>query len=699
MNRMTVVVVSLIVAACASAATNAQEKVRIKAGKEWIPLCVAADIEPGSALDFSKLRGTEAPAGRYGRPVAKGTHFEFENLPGVPQRFYGVNICGDANTPDLETARAFAVRLARVGYNAIRFHHHETSLVGKDGVTLDEEAMKRFDGLVAACVENGIYMTTDLYVSRRPISYWSIGIDQDGTVEMNEFKELVQVHEGAYSNYLQFARAFLAHRNVYTGRTLAEEPALGWISLVNEGNLGNHGFEIMRKHPVFRERWQTWLAEKKASDPAAFGTVPDTLPESLGSRHSPHVRAFTLFLQQLEMRFATRVTKFLREEMKCRALVTNLNSWHNPAVYQLVRATCYDYVDDHFYVDHPQFLEKKWRLPSKCPNRNPMLSPVRGAQNRVWRRLLDRPFTITEYNFSAPGRFRGVGGIACGTMAALQDWAGLWRFAWSHDIRGVRGPKRMNYFDMSGDPLGLASERASICLFLRRDLEPLKQTYALVLPPKDLAGMGPSPMMQTGYAWMGRYAKAGCVVADEPPADATWSARYPDCLSAKPARPSSPEGDGAVAIDTKTGAFVLKTARTCGGFREGGTIVADALEADLGTTAATLWASSLDGRDIRASRHVLVTHLTDVQNSGIVYADKELTTLLDWGHLPHLMRAGKASVRLAVPQGEWQVHVLAQSGARRRTVPCEWKDGRLAFVADIAADSADASYIYELVAK
>ena len=682
---------------------------KISAGTDWIPLRVEADIEPGSALDFSKLRGTEAPAGKYGRPVAKGGHFEFENLPGVPQRFYGVNVCGDANTPDYETAQAFARRLARVGYNAFRFHHHESSLVQKDGVTLDEEKMKRFDGLVAAFIENGIYMTTDLFVSRRPITYRSIGIDMDGVVQMGEFKELVQAHEGAFQNYLQFARNFLGHRNVYTGRTLAEEPAMGWLSFVNEGNLGNHGMGTMDKFPIFRERWQTWLAERKAADPGTFGKIPDTLPKDLGNRSDPHVQAYALFLQHLETQFAARVTKFLREEMKCRALTTNMNNWHYPAVYQLPRANSYDYVDDHFYVDHPSFLVNRWALPSRCPNTNPILGPNMGAQGLVMRRILDRPFTITEYNYSGPGRFRGVGGIACGTAAALQDWSGLWRFAWSHGIQGVKGPKSMSYFDMSGDPLGLASERASICLFLRRDLEPLKNTYALVLPPKDLASMGPSPMMATSFPWLSWYAKTGNIVAEAAPAGVTWSSRYPDCLAAKSAdvrqtvlpgasAESMPvAGDGAVQIDSKTGTFLLKTARTCGGFAEGGVISADALTADLGSTAATLWASSLDGKPIRESGRLLVTHLTDVQNSDITYADKNLTILLKWGHLPHLMRVGRAEVRLAVPEGRWTVHVLAQSGRRRSTVPAVFANGTLTFTANVAADPTDASYLYELV--
>ena len=130
--------------------------VTVTAGKDWIPFAAAIDVEAGSALDFSALRGTDAPAGKYGRVVAKGAHFEFEKRPGVPVRFYGINICGDANAPAPEEAEAFAAALRKLGYNAVRFHHHETSLVvhdaAKGSTELDPAGMARFDALVAACV-------------------------------------------------------------------------------------------------------------------------------------------------------------------------------------------------------------------------------------------------------------------------------------------------------------------------------------------------------------------------------------------------------------------------------------------------------------------------------------------------------------------------------------------------------------------
>ena len=695
------------------------DPVTVRAGADWIPLAPAGDIVPGSALDFSRIRGTDCPAGKYGRVVAKGATFEFENLPGVPQRFYGVNLCDEANTPPTyEEARRFAARLRKLGYNAVRFHHHESILVRNtgdpSGTVLNPEMQRRFDGLVAACVENGLYMTTDLYVSRRPIAWRAIGIAREGNLDTLAAKAYLLVHEGMQSNLFAFVRNWLGHVNPYTGRRLAEEPALGWISLVNEAAQGEHVEYLSRQEP-WVTAWKRWLREKKTRDPARYGGIDEAFPVSADGSKGLKAQAYILFLQETESAFADRMKRFLREDLNCRALVTNLNGVWFPVAYQQCKEADYDFVDEHFYVDHPDFLERGWELPSRCPNVNPLANDSLGVQGVVHRRVLDRPFTCSEYNYSAPGRFRGVGGIATGALAALQGWSGLWRFAWSHDLTGVVSPERkaLNYFDMSGDPLGLASERASICLFLRRDLPELDRTYAVNLPralmrtPNPEFGKGTS----TSFTWAGWYAKLGTQLGEKAPAGTVAAGTYPE-IRTKPrgkvfadlGLAQTGDGDGfpraaggAVGVNRATGAFTIATPRTCGGFAECGVIETEAFTAELRDAPATVWASSLDGAPLAESSRILVTHLTDVQNSETAYADAELRVLLDWGRLPHLMRNGRAACRLRVADGDWTVYALNADGSHRFVVPSAVEKGRLSFEAKVDADPTAASYLYELV--
>ena len=673
---------------------------KVTVGPDWIPMEECFAVEPGSALDFSGIGGTGKPAGKYGYPVVRGGHFEFERLPGRPQRFYGVNLVAGANFPEEKYAKPFAENLARLGYNAVRMHHHDQGLSGGGDGVLDAVNIARFDALIAALVENGLYVTTDLYVSRRA-RYRDCGIDRDGRIEqIGEYKRLALFHEGTFQNYLRHARALLAHVNPHTGRRYADEPALGWISFINEGTLGAGDTELFVKYAEFvLPKWRAWLAAKQAADPAYAG-IPATLPKAprdLRGDGFAHKNAFLLFLADVEREFARRVTRFLREEMGCRALTTDMNYSFKPAGYQKLITEEYDYMDDHFYVDHPHFLERKWALPSELPNANTFQRRTCGAIFPTTRRIFGRPFVITEYNYSGPGQYRGVGGIATGAMAALQDWDGLWRFAWSHGDAGVRGPKAMTYFDMSGDPLGLASERASMCLFLRRDVTPYDNAFAYFIDRRTADALS-VPQRETPTDWRatGWWARVGCVVGETVPPGLTvvGAAAKDDRVEDAPARPK--DLVRPIAVDPDAGSFTIDTPRTAGGFAEGGEIRAGGFAARIDGTA-TVWASSLDGAPIGESGRLLVTHLTDVQNSGISYADSSRRILLDWGAMPHLMHAGTARVSIRLASGAWTVYALSPSGRRRGGIPSEYRDGRLGFTADVAREPSRATYLYELV--
>ena len=75
--------------------------------------------------------------------------------------------------------------------------------------------------------------------------------------------------------------------------------------------------------------------------------------------HAGNVRARdeNVFLAEKEREMVVKMRDFLRNEIHCAALVTNSNAWTNHVTDQYKRVV-YDYVDDHFYVDHPHFLRE-----------------------------------------------------------------------------------------------------------------------------------------------------------------------------------------------------------------------------------------------------------------------------------------------------------------------------------------------------
>lgn len=669
---------------------------------EWVPISDSTDVVPGSALDFSKLGWIDAPAGRHGRVVARGSHFEFEGMPGVPQRFYGCNLCFSANYLSEAEADELCSRLVRHGYNALRLHHHERELCDpRNGTRILPRKMAQLDNILNACIKYGIYLTTDLFVSRS-VPWRACGIDRDGVIPMNAYKELALFDERVFENYLTFSRAFLRHVNPRTGRRWADEPALAFLALVNEGNLGNHGYSLLAGQERLKSRWRRWLAARRAEAPEQYRGVTDEIPASAW-RNSRQNCAFTLFLADLEADFAERMKRFVRVEIGSKVLLSNMSCWRNPVAYQLAR-THYDYVDDHFYVDHPQFLEKSWSLPSKCPNANPVRRAGMGFEGVARHRLLDRPFTISEFNYSAPGQFRGVGGMMLGAQAALQDYDGVWRFAWSHSRDGVLEERPMSYFDVARDPLQRATERAALMLYMRRDLKPLERTFALEIGERDVrTNFDFGPHCDIRHMWFGWYAKFGTWTGGGATPSATWRARFPEAYSLgedhfRRLAAGSAAGDGQVRISREEGMFAVVTPGTQGFFAEKGRHEAGVLSAAVDLAPAAVWVSSLDGAPVARSGRMLLTHVTDVQDEGAMYADAGKTILLKWGRLPHLMRAGRADVELKLVEKSrrLRVHALGADGSRRCEVPSSWRGGTLSFVADTARDPANATFLYEI---
>ncbi len=727
--------------------------ITITAGPNWLPLDVALDIKPGSALDFSEVIPQHSPAGKLGRVIVNPNgKFAFADQPATAAKFYGINLCFSAHYIDHSVADALADRLRRLGYNSLRIHHYESELVDRSSgndIRLKPEKLDQLDYLFAALKRRGLYVTTDLFVSR-PVSYSVIypnQKDEQADIGMDEYKMAVHVNANAYNDFKAFARKLLTHVNPYTKLSYADDPALAWISLVNEDNPGNF---ISRLEGPLRDDWQSawnqWLGKRypsRQSLVSAIGELPKNQDPSLGNvplqdvhGNSPATVQFNVFLAEIEQDFFQRTRTFLRDELHCQALLTDMNAWTNPLQLQAVRAE-FDYVDDHFYVDHPRFLEQPWRLPSSCPNTSPIAEGAPGGRSCAFTRLYGKPFTITEFNYSSPGRFRGVGGILTGALGALQDWDGVWRFAYAHNRNNLVEPGPLNYFDVAADPLNQAAERASLCLFLRGDIQPAEHSIAIAATKDQLLKNSPSSHDKTppwdGLAWL---ARVGWTVSDGKPADD------------KPAAGSKVNGDqvdlplvdgafdpldanatervvaelrqlgwlgadnatniatrcfqsdnGEVTINAPENTLVLDTARTAGGFAPAGTVIkTKSATIEILDTDATVWVSSLDQNPIVGSKRLLVTHLTDLQNSEARYADRSRRVLLDWGRLPHLVAAGRATMtlRVAEPNGA-AVYALDTAGERVGTIETSTTAAGELVIPLSVSDDGKARMLYEVV--
>ena len=313
-------------------------------------------------------------------------------------------------------------------------------------------------------------------------------------------------------------------------------------------------------------------------------------------------------------------------------------------------------------------------------------------------------------------------------MGALQGWGVIWRFAYSHNRDDLFQPGRLDYFNMVSDPLSQAAERASICLFLRGDMQPAPHSLTIAMTPQDLA-QPPAriPNLAPAWHWAAWVTRVGTRVVDDPTASLPhdlvlplgWATPESDYTHAHVAglgdpyqltsekvlaalrkrgilradNPTDPGKNifqsetGEITIDGPRDVLTLDTPRTAGGFAAAGETIRTrhGLQASVQDVPATVWVSALDDQPIASSRRLLVTHLTDLQNTEIRYGERHArrcsigASCRTW-----CVRAERRCGCSWPIQSQLHVWALSTSGSRVAEIPARVVDGALVFTADVA---------------
>ena len=653
----------------------------IRENRKWIPLDSPRTIQAGSPLDFSGM--LDAPAGKYGRiTVAPDGHFSFEKAPEKRIRFVGVNLCNKAQFLTHAESDALAERLARLGYNAIRIHHHDNWLVKRDApdsLTLDMEMLDRLEYLFAACRKRGIYITTDVFVSRKlkagdKIPEWIPG------GRGYQMKALLPISRAAMENWKEFARRWLTHRNPYTGMTWAEDPALYLVSFTNENNLYAKLAEEPGIAEQYRKLFGKWMKQNHPGEKAGEAVLQN--------------RRFQEFLYLVQHRSILEQAKFLKEELGLQALRTDVNM-HNKTPLALIRRDL-DTVDDHKYHDHPRFPINRWKLPGLYRQRSSITSLGNEVPEQLFApRLFGKPFSITEYKFCVPNRFRSEGGPMIGGYAALQGWDALYQFAWAHSDRAVRSDMQIGTFDFANEPLAQLSDRLVMFLFRRGDVSASESRFAWNVP-KEFWNTDLPVECPVDFSRLGLIAGIGTAVDGKTiPGvtllsfrEAAGKAPLPNAKIQTLRRILSESGvatssTGQLRLDSRKNTLAIRTSRTLSVTLASGALDAGELAVSGIASPTTVSVSSLNADPISRSRRLLLFHLTDVLDSGTTFKGEKRQYLLKWGKLPHLVLRSPAKIALRLDgNARPEVKALRLDGTVYGSVKSSFSNGILRFTVD-----------------
>lgn len=666
------------------------EQLVMKPDSIWLPFEFRLGAKPGSIADFSGF--ADAPAGKYGfLRVGKNGTFEFEKRPGTPVRFWGQNLCFNAHYMEPEQTRMMLDDLAAMGSNAVRLHHFDWRLAGgyeKTG-NFDPECLRKLDYLAAEAAKRGLYLTLDLYTVR-PVRE----VKKYGTLQQGEYKTLCYFDEEVYQSLLSFAKNLFGHRNEFTGTLWKDDPAIVLLNFLNESTLPvATGRMTPRVKAVVDAAWEKYAAEHRL-----------LVTQENRETH------FTQFLADSGMNFYRRLKKDLND-FGVRIPFSDQNFANTAGNTRAL----FDYVDTHFYWGHPQSLGASGKLPSYTTSMSSVAVGAGGIRDVFFTRVMGKPMTVTEWNYCYPNPHNAEGPVLTAAYAALQGYAGLWQFDYSHPGL-IPNPQPLGAFDTADNPVMKLAFRAGMLLFLRGDVQSARTEI---------------PVLRTGTKTVripriGLIVKTGSVYDGAAPSVKALVVRTEDELDLKTRVPVVSGSDeteilqslidrkllpsqtidfkngitrsetGELTLNQKAGifsaatpyseAFVLpEKASGNGGFMKVRNLL----------SFGVFFAGSLDGAELRKSKRVILMHLTDLKSQGAVFRDPAMNILENAGEGKYLIRRGKAEITLNSPEAR-KLFACAADGERLFEVPFVRNGGTVTFTADTASPKGPVT-LYELI--
>ena len=677
----------------------------ITQSKEYFPFEPPRSVVKSSPLDFSWL--LDAPAGKYGFAKARGGEIYFENRPDKPVRFYGNNLCFTANYPDKENADKLADAFAAAGYNIMRIHHYDEQIIDKSSpgrLGFDPDKLDKLDYLVAAMKKRGIYITTDLYVSR-VLADDAVEKDIGWDKSMTANKAAFFVSRKAVENWQTFSKTLLNHVNPYTGLAWKDDPAIVSISLVNENTIFGSS-NAMFSH--FEKLFNKWLEAK-----------------SITANDKDRSFLRKIFLSEVYGNFYKEQKAFL-DSLGVRAMITDQNFWEGYSV-TLMRKN-YDIVDTHRYYGHPSFIEKPWSLPAKMKNTS-SISEYGGCISLSDCQIAGKPFSITEWNYVNNNDHCAEGAFLVGAYGSLHRWDMLCRFAYAHATVNFANPVwTTTYFD--ANIVSLFSDRAGALFYLREDVKPSDITITSFLPEDyltrpDSEKNSQSPLLRR----IGLYA-ATEVEINPTPSGFKIPQNSPFAVAAEKAVIEQNKFEKPVILDSR--ANLPELSKLTGGKldveneryesstsemvldkkNETWQLVTPRSEAFIGPKGKSFkgnfseirnsrgWSatlvSSIDNNPLKDSSKILILHLSDIKKTNMRLNDTNKTNLRYNGTKPLLARKTDIIVKFKNPMEGWKLYALNNDGTRGDEIEMD-RTAEMASVRLSTVKGRTVIFAYELV--
>jgi hypothetical protein len=572
----------------------------------WSPDVLDWDASP---VDLSFLN--HRPAGSRGFVRAVGDQLVFGD--GTPARFWAGNIAAWALFVDDAQIDAQARRIARLGFNLMRIHHHDSmawvspTVIDKsqnDSRQLDAVGMERVDYWIKALKENGVYVWLDLHVGRQ---FQPGDVDTiHGTIA--GYDEIVDtfMYVKGFSYYndavrelmKEFNENYLTHVNPYTQLAYKDDPAIMGVLVTNENDITHH-FENRTRpsanHPVHQAIFETRAK--------AFATKKGFPAAEVLASWAPGPSK--IFLNEQEHLFNLDTIQHLAS-IGLRVPVATTNMWGANPLYALPPVMDGNVVDAHAYGG----AEALSANPREEAN---YISWIGASQ------AYDMPLTVTEWNTPYPTVDRFTAPLYVASLASLQGWDAPMIYNYSQSGKfNLTGP--VPTWSTFVDPSMTGMMPAAALAYREGHVSQAQKTYCLDLDREELYYRRTSAGTSRAVRTLMEQSRFTVCLPDIPELD--WdraSEPAPDVLLVvDPNRDYIPAGQNFVESDTgellrnwEAGVHTIDTPKTqaASGWIGGRRVELSGAAFEIATPKAAVAVSSVDGQPLDRSARILVTAL------------------------------------------------------------------------------------------
>lgn len=456
----------------------------------------------------------------------------------VRVRLFGVSLSREGCFPATEKqATDTATTLRSLGFNAVRLHQMDTApssdpdslqstLTLDPYPTLHEGAVARLRHFIGALKAEGIYVNLNLMVGYafRPQVDGVPALDDQGTAPA--YGSPVHVfYPRMVDLQVQYAEKLLK------ALKLKNDPVLAQVEVINESSLAaawlhwDQTYWVKQIRGAYAQtldqQWQAWVSQRHGSMEEAckaWGTceqetgrmltpteadalqhavhtpwllklkqklahwwsqllawlgLPEQSVPSVQTVH-PKVRDALMFVSETDRVFLEKMRQVVHTATRPNLPVAGTQAdFGAPLNFRSHEAM--DYVDAHFYVDHPEFpgaqwSDTDWRFRNESVSGREISQLLSVAAFRDAR----KPFVISEFNQPYPNSQGHDVLPVTAAVAAQQDWDGLYYFSFDGSQSDRITP---NHFNLQGDWPKTSVVGLSARIFRTASLPPLPSRH------------------------------------------------------------------------------------------------------------------------------------------------------------------------------------------------------------------------------